>query len=215
MREQMNYTKDSVQTGQMLVIFARTADENVSPRNEHVFVSGRIQSKDTFLYGRFEFVAKLPKGRGIWPALWLRTRMDKPIDGEIDVIEGFGSTPSVIQSTLHPWRDGKEEHYDCVLLRTQKTLRFHRSKCDNVDLKGPERDLSADFHTYTVVWTPDRITWMLDHIAYFTLTRDIPHDPMILVINLSVSSNWDGDLDDSLKLPQALMVKSVSVRPVH
>ena len=72
------------------------------------FMSGRISSYGQFKFGCIEFTAKLPQGRGYWPALWMRTPYGQPTSGEIDVVEGFGSHPKVFQSTLHHWRNGAE-----------------------------------------------------------------------------------------------------------
>ena len=100
----------SVNNGLSLMLRQRTAadDESDVPFR---YVSGRIQSRQTYLYGNFEFSARLPAGRGLWPALWLRTPPPAPMDGEIDVIEGHGSRPDVVQSTLHPWHDGNENSF--------------------------------------------------------------------------------------------------------
>src|SRR5262249_25242655 len=56
-------------------------------------------------YGKFEFRAKLPTGRGIWPALWMLPQQDKyggwPRSGEIDVMEARGQEPNKVLGTLH------------------------------------------------------------------------------------------------------------------
>src|SRR5438270_6702058 len=56
-------------------------------------------------YGRFEFRAKLPTGRGIWPALWMLPQGDRygpwPLSGEIDVMEARGQEPTKVLGTLH------------------------------------------------------------------------------------------------------------------
>ena len=71
------------------------------------FTGSRILSRAPVRYGCVEIVARLPRGRGFWPALWLRTPYDgTPINGEIDMMEGFGSHPGVFMSTLHHWRNG-------------------------------------------------------------------------------------------------------------
>ena len=48
-------------------------------------------------YGRFEFCAKVPSGKGLWPALWLLPQDDKyggwAASGEIDVMEIVGEKP--------------------------------------------------------------------------------------------------------------------------
>ena len=55
-------------------------------------------------YGRFEFRAKLPTGRGVWPALWMLPQDDKyggwAASGEIDVLEARGQEPTKVLGTL-------------------------------------------------------------------------------------------------------------------
>lgn len=70
------------------------------------YVSGRVISRQSVRFGCVEFTARMPRGRGYWPALWLRTPYGQPTDGEIDVVEGFGGHPGVLQSTLHHWHNG-------------------------------------------------------------------------------------------------------------
>ena len=56
-------------------------------------------------YGRVEVVAKAPKGRGLWPAIWMMPEDSVyntwPASGEIDIFEGKGQTPYNMQSTIH------------------------------------------------------------------------------------------------------------------
>src|SRR5689334_11617702 len=71
------------------------------------FTSTRIVSKfkGDWLYGRIEIRAKLPKGRGTWPAIWMLSTDWKyggwPESGEIDIMEHVGYDPGVIHGTLH------------------------------------------------------------------------------------------------------------------
>ena len=177
------------------------------------YVSGRIQSRQTYLYGNFEFSARLPAGRGLWPALWLRTPPPAPMNGEIDVIEGHGSRPDVVQSTLHPWRDGSEAHAFCAMLSVQRgKTELPRSPCTPV--WRPVQDsggLDAEFHKYGITWIPGKVTWFLDGVPYYTVTEEVPDQPMIIVMNLHLSGHWDGAPDASLHLPATLEVESVQV----
>ena len=56
-------------------------------------------------YGKFEFRAKLPTGKGVWPALWMLPQEEKyggwPSSGEIDVLEAKGQEPTKVLGTLH------------------------------------------------------------------------------------------------------------------
>ena len=99
-------------------------------------------------YGKFEFRAKLPTGKGIWPALWMLPQSDKygtwPSSGEIDILEARGQEPNKILGTLHfgsrwPANALKENN---ILLPNNGTI--------------------ADFHTYAIEWEPGEIRWLLD-----------------------------------------------------
>jgi beta-glucanase (GH16 family) len=68
------------------------------------------QGKASFLYGRIEVRAKLPQGRGVWPAIWLlgtnETTVGWPGCGEIDVMEFVGKEPDRVHATVHFSKDG-------------------------------------------------------------------------------------------------------------
>ncbi len=177
--------------------------------------SGRIQTKQAFLYGKFVIRAKLPSGAGMWPALWLRTPFGQPFNGEIDIAEGHGSHPNVVQSTLHHWNDGKEQYQDCSWLVTtpqpSKDNKFRAGNCKRIDNIPFSSDLASAFHTYTLEWLPTRVTWFLDGQKYFEVTNNIPQTPMVIVISQGFSHNWDGGSPDTAQLPQSLQVNFVRV----
>lgn len=63
------------------------------------------KGKAEFLYGRFEIKAKLPTGRGLWPAIWMMPAKDTyggwPASGEIDIMEQVGYAPDTIHISTH------------------------------------------------------------------------------------------------------------------
>jgi len=71
------------------------------------YTSARIKSAGLFSkqYGRFEFRAKFPPGKGFWPAIWLMPENSVyggwPSCGEIDIVENKGDYPAVVQGTIH------------------------------------------------------------------------------------------------------------------
>ena len=99
-------------------------------------------------YGRFEFRARLPTGKGLWPALWLLPLQDRyggwAASGEIDVMEIVGERPHEVLGSLHfgglyPARE---------LVTHQLTL--------------PDGGTVADWHVYALEWSPGEIRWLLD-----------------------------------------------------
>ena len=139
----------------MLVIEAHLEDYQ-----DGKYTSGRISSdgKGDFLYGRFEARAKLPRGQGTWPAIWMlpsdpfayattctegewqgNADCDAwPNSGEIDIMEHVGYQMNHVHSTVHT------RAYYWQLWEQRKG----RILLDGVD----ER-----FHVYAVEWTPERL----------------------------------------------------------
>ena len=83
------------------ILIIETRKQDMDRRN---YTSARLFSKKTFRYGYFEMKAKLPVGRGIWPAFWLlgaNKSIKWPTVGEIDVMEYVGFEPNRVHGTIH------------------------------------------------------------------------------------------------------------------
>lgn len=107
-------------------------------------------------YGRFEFRAKLPTGKGVWPALWMLPQSDKyggwAASGEIDVLEARGQEPNKVLGTLHfgsRWPVNASVSREYVL---------------------PDQGTIADFHVYALEWEPGEMRWLFDGKLYATQT---------------------------------------------
>ena len=129
------------------------------------YTSARLNTKGRteFLYGKVEIRAKLPTGRGTWPALWmLGANIDQagwPGCGEIDIMENVGFDPETIVASVHT------AAYNHVQ-GTQKNA--------TTTLAAPW----ADFHVYGVEWYPDHIDAFVDGQRYFTIRNEgtgLPH----------------------------------------
>ena len=187
--------------GGVLVIEARReAYQGYGYTSASVNTLGRFE----LLYGRVEVRAKLPAGRGSWPAIWMlgtnRTQVGWPACGEIDVMENVGFDPPRIHASVHT---AAYNH----TIGTQKTA--------SVTIADP----SADFHVYAMEWTRDRIEVSVDGRAYFTFrneatgTRTWPFDsPQYLLINLAIGGSWGGQqgIDDT-QFPKRYLVDYVRV----
>jgi beta-glucanase (GH16 family) len=155
-------------------------------------------------YGRVEVRAKLPTGRGSWPAIWMLgtsiSRVGWPACGEIDIMENVGFDPLRIHASVHT---AAYNH----TIGTQKTASTLVS------------DPSADFHVYATEWYPDRIETFVDGTRYFTFrnegigSRSWPFDePQYLLINLAIGGAWGGQqgIDDS-RFPHRYLVDYVRI----
>jgi beta-glucanase (GH16 family) len=75
--------------------------------------------------------------------------------------------------------------------------------------------LDTEFHKYSVTWKPGKITWFLDGTPYYTVTEEVPDQPMIIVMDLHLSAHWDGPPDASLHFPATLEIASVRVTGIE
>lgn len=150
------------------------------------YTSGSVTTKDTrlFHYGRLEVRAKLPKAKGIWPAIWLlgKNQWSWPANGEIDMMENISQEPNTVYSTFHMSRDG-------VSLQDV-------SKGGTVKIPH----LPDDFHLYVMEWTPDAIRLMVDdklvksidlgQTEYTGGAGNPFRTPFYLILNSAVGGEW-------------------------
>lgn len=170
------------------------------------YTSTRLISKGKgdWKYGRIEVKAKLPKGKGMWPAIWmLPTKWvygDWPNSGEIDIMENVGYMPDSVFGSVHT------ESFNHIL-GTQSTKGVWRN------------DLSSAFHVYAIEWDEKKIDFFVDDEKYLTFFNDNtgpaswPFDQEFhLLLNIAVGGNWGGKygVDDSI-FPQRMEVDYVRV----
>jgi beta-glucanase (GH16 family) len=205
------YTPDGVQVadGSLHLVAEKRSFADRKTGRPCLYSSGRIESRFEFLYGRVEFRARLPRGRSYWPALWVRTRPSNgPIADEIDAIEGFGSRPGAVQSTLHRWENGKRLAQWCAIVGVQ-SFKKHCASSPQIVPEGI--DFSAGFHVWAVDWSPQKVTWLLDGKEYFSTTEYSSRLPMVIVMNLAVGGVFDGPVDESTPFPMEMTVDYVRV----
>jgi len=141
------------------------------------------KGKASWTYGRIEVCAKLPTGRGTWPAIWMlgaNKKVGWPKCGEIDIMEYVGFNPNVIHTTVHT---GKYNH----VKRTQKG--------GKTKLKDPHKA----FHLYAIEWDAKKIDFFVDDQKVFTFEDDgggedawpFNHDHYLL-LNLAIGGAWGG-----------------------
>ncbi|MEN6495526.1 MAG: glycoside hydrolase family 16 protein [Thermoguttaceae bacterium] len=160
--------------------------------------------KASWTYGRIEVRAKLPTGRGMWPAIWtLGTNIGQvgwPACGEIDIMENVGFDPNVIHANIHT------KAYNHAI---------HTNKGSRITIPNPHQD----FHVYAIEWRPERMDFFVDATKYFTFTNENkgtdawPYDkPQYLILNIAVGGAWGGQkgIDDSI-FPQRMAIDYVRV----
>jgi len=170
-------------------------------QNGFKYTSARLVTKRTFTYGVFEMRAKLPKGRGTWPAFWLVGQGKWPDNGELDIMEHVGYNPNVIQSTIHCKRSfGGNGKHGVV----------------------KASDVFDTFHTYKMDWNSKRVIFYFDNQVVFQYNNDNAHNkdtwpfdgPMKLILNSAIGGDWGGQkgIDDSI-FPAHYVIDYVRVHP--
>jgi beta-glucanase (GH16 family) len=172
------------------------------------YTSARLvtTNKGDWLYGRFEIRARLPYGKGIWPAIWmLPTDWEYggwPTSGEIDIMELIGIEPERVYGTIHY---GKP----------------HTSSGDHYSL--PAGQVFADgYHVFALEWEPGEMRWYVDGYHYQMQTQwftsstkgtfPAPFDRRFhLILNLAVGGAWPGYPDETTVFPQYMRVDYVRV----
>lgn len=160
------------------------------------------QGKASWTYGRIEMRAKLPTGRGIWPAFWMLgtdvREMGWPGCGEIDIMELVGFHPETVEAHCHTAKFSKGQ-----------------AKGDRITVSKPWED----FHVYATEWYPDRIDFFVDDRKYFTFANDgtgekaWPYDkPEYMILNTAIGGQWGGQqgIDDGI-FPQKYVIDYVRV----
>jgi exo-beta-1,3-glucanase (GH17 family)/beta-glucanase (GH16 family) len=188
------------------------------------YTSARVQSHDKgdLFYGRVDFRARLPAGRGAWPALWMMPSdpyryatacgEDEewhggeacdawPNSGEIDIMEHVGYDNRRIHGTVH-------------------NRAFYHGNGQQRKGSIEVRNVDNAFHLYSLEWTPERIDIYMDGTPYFSYINEHtgweawPFDhPFHLIMNLAVGGTWGragGPVDDSI-FPIRLEVDYVRV----
>jgi beta-glucanase (GH16 family) len=175
------------------------------------YTSARLNSRDGWTYGRVEARAKLPRGRGTWPAFWMLPvrgtygSLGWPDNGEVDIMEEVGFDPNVVHASVHT---KAYNHVD----GTQRTA------------ITPVAGAQDDFHVYAVEWAADEIRAYVDDRLYFSFKNERLTNPQAdwhqwpfdrdfrILLNIAVGGNWGGQqgVDDSI-WPQRMEIDYVRV----
>ena len=202
--EQQHYvdSKDNVflEDGNLVLKVTERAEEDQykNPRNHSVkrqiiYNSGSVRThgKQEFLYGRIEMKAKLPKGKGAFPAFWT-LGSDFMLDGDINPEQGYGwpSTGEIdIMEIIGAPTDERlaqgEEDTTNDKRQSNKiaygTPHFYYGNATDPDKDGSyapyalggnltiDEDFNDDYHVFGINWSPDKIEWYVDGVVYNTM----------------------------------------------
>lgn len=198
------YTDDisnaRVADGKLIITARKQQKENKE------YTSARLVSKNKgdWTYGRFEVKAKLPRGLGTWPAIWMLPTDwaygGWPDSGEIDIMEHVGYDQDKVHVTVHT------KAYN-------HSINTQRGK--NILVPGA----STEFHLYRVDWTPYAVRGYIDNKQMFEFINEgtgaaaWPFDKRFhLLLNIAVGGNWGGSKGvDTGVFPQSMEVDYVRV----
>jgi beta-glucanase (GH16 family) len=138
------------------------------------------------LYGYWELRARLPKGKGLWPAFWL-VNESWSYWNEIDVFEVLGDHPQNIYQSTH-FKDGGG---------TEK-------------MSWPEHtytgiDPTTGFHVYGLLMTVNKLYYYVDGQQTLEVSHRL-HDPFYTILSLAVGGDWPGDPDQTTKFPASFEI---------
>ncbi len=169
--------------------------------NGKAYTSARLNSSGTrdWLYGRVDVRARLPEGRGLWPAIWMLPTDwvygGWPYSGEIDIMELVGHLPGIVYGTVH-WGTSTQPHL----------------QLGGSDTLPPGRKFSQGYHLFSLEWTPDSLKWFVDGVRYFSVSSGPPFDKRFhMVLNVAVGGNWPGSPDATTVFPQYMMIDYIRV----
>ena len=204
-REQQYYTKARSENARVengtLLIESRKEEYD---KAEYTSASLHTWHKAEWLYGRIEVRAKLPTGRGMWPAIWMlgvnRRTVGWPACGEIDIMENVGFAPDTIHANIH-------------------TRAYNHVRGTGKGAKIKAEKPYDQYHIYAIEWFEDTMDFFLDDQKYFTFKdegtgNDVwPYDkPHYLILNTAIGGAWGGQkgIDDTI-FPQKYYIDYVRV----
>ena len=149
--------------------------------------------KQAWQYGRIEVRAKVPAGKGTWPAIWMmgenRPQVGWPACGEIDIMEFLGKDTTTVYGTMH--------YPDTTV-----------SKKGSQGGKAITQNAANGFHIYAIEWDKQKISCFYDEQKYFVFdiknSQHTSFDPFnkkcYLLLNLAMgkAGSWPGPTDDSI-----------------
>ncbi len=179
----------NVDDGILTISATRTPRDLLNRTADQQFTSGVLTSRNWFeqKHGRFEVLAQVPKGQGLWSAFWmLPTHAQWPqgiaVLPELDVMEHLGHQVGTYHTTLHTNQTGKLTSHP-----------YDHNQLGN---------LTEGFHLYSAVWTDTEVSWYLD--GQLKATHPTPKDfdhPKHFLLNLAVGGSWPGSPDSRTHFP--------------
>lgn len=192
-----------VQDGHLHIVAIQ--GEYTAEEGTRYYTSARMRTpnKGDWKYARIDVKAKIPFGQGVWPAIWmLSTDWEYggwPNSGEIDIMEHI-NLQTEIHGTVHT------EAYN-----------HKRGTQRGGQIEVPDAD--ENFHVYSIVWTEDKIDFLVDDQQYYSFPNDKKGDPATwpfdkrfhLILNVAIGGDWPGNPTTDTKFPKEMIIDYVRV----
>ena len=188
-----------VRNGRLIISAHLESTPNEADWGGQRYTSARLitRGKSEWTYGFFEIRAKLPCGKGTWPAIWmLNSQGVWPAGGELDIMEHVGRDPGRVFSSVH-------------------TAAGHSANPAGAGRQVPEA--CSAFHNYQMHWTADVVRFGIDGTVHFEYRNPRsgperwPFDaPQFLILNVAVGGYLGGQVDDQV-FPARMEVAHVRV----
>ena len=153
------------------------------------YTSARLNSKFAFTYGRVDVRAKLPLGSGTWPAIWTLGKNINEDGGFWDQNFGTTSWPACGEIDIMEHGLGAVNHVSCALHNSCAGCFGNTMNKSSKEIS----DVANNFHIYSVNWSPNQITFLIDGVSYYT------YNPLI-----KDTSTWPYDADQYILLNIAM-----------
>jgi len=188
-----------VENGNLVIEARKESWQGMNYTSTRLITKGKM----SWQYGKVEVRAKLPKGRGTWPAIWMlgdTNPLKWPDDGEVDIMEHVGFDQGIIHGSVHC------KKYNWVIGNGKTAT-------------TPVMDCSDSFHVYRVEWDANNLKISVDSNSYMSFSNEHsgydawPFDnKLFLILNIAVGGNWGGQkgVDDSI-WPQQMVIDYVRV----
>jgi len=187
----------------------------------HRYTSVSINTRNTFSfkYGRVEIRAKMPQGKGTWPAIWFLSPLRTPnIPGPPQPRQANGKE---VKSTERGPNNGESSQGEIDLMEAwgshpnEMSVHIHGTKGPTPSATVPVDDMYNTFHIYAMEWYPDHMDFFLDDKKILTYKKDETtgwafDKPMYLIMNIACAGPDEPAPDDS-KLPQYMVVDYVRI----
>lgn len=193
-----------VKNGMLSIIALKKDYKNLNYTSAKLTTYNKVKLQ----YGKIEIMAKLPRGKGNWPAIWMlpesiQTKEENwPLCGEIDIMEHVGKDPEVVHTSLH-------------------SLLYNHVKGTQITHFEKLPDVFNNFHKYGIEWTKESIAFYIDDKLFYesfkgqdgrvSANEGWPFDkPYYLILNLAVGGNWGGEIDNSI-FPNEMQIDFVRI----